>query len=258
LDREYESLLVPQGKGAEFLLVDPAQSATKPAFDHVSLAAALSREAKHDYKPTELPFDTFDFSDDGKSIRFQMEAAAWSCNLETYECKHEPGSGPYEDASHNKEWIAFVKDYNLFVRYVPTGEIVQLTRDGEPGWDYATEIASLRPMVTQGTQDLKQRPSVFWFPDFSKLVTYRMDTRSAGRFTNLQFVPPGQLRPRAFTVVYPLPGEVLPKAEPIIFNVQKGKRVEVKTAPLEVQFQGGPGFDWFPDTKGFYYQAEDR
>src|SRR5439155_26026703 len=98
-------------------------------------------------------------------------------------------------------------------------------------------------MVAQGTQDVKQRPAVFWSPDSSKLVTYRMDTRSAGRFTNLQFVPTGQLRPKAFTVVYPLPGEVLPKADPIIFDDQKAKGMEVKTASLEMQFQGAPGFE---------------
>src|SRR5579859_8136318 len=97
---------------------------------------------------------------------------------------------------------------------------LQLTRDGQQGWGYATPIPSLRPMVAQGTQDPKQRPAVFWSPDSSKLVTYRMDTRNAGRFTNMQFVPPGQLRPRAFSVVYPLPGEALPKAEPIIINVR--------------------------------------
>jgi dipeptidyl-peptidase 4 len=247
-------------KGAEFLLADPGQNATKPAFDHVRLATALSQEAKREYKATELPFDSFDFSEDGKTIQFRVEDTEWRCKLETYECKveHNPGNGPYENASPNKEWIAFVKDFNLFVRYVPTGEVVQLTRDGEPGWDYATEIPSLRPMVVQGTQNIKQHPEVFWSPDSSKLVTYRMDTRTAGRFTNLQFVPPDQLRPRAFTVVYPLPGEVLPKAQPMVFDVQKGKRIDVKTEPLEMQFQGGPGFDWFPDSKYFYYEADER
>jgi dipeptidyl-peptidase 4 len=247
-------------KGTEFLLVDPGQNATKPAFDHARLATALSQEAKHEYKATELPFDSFDFSEDGRTIQFRVEDAEWRCKLETYECKveHNPGNGPYENASPNKEWVAFVKDFNLFVRYVPTGEVVQLTRDGEPAWDYATEIPSLRPMVAQGTQNIKQHPEVFWSPDSSKLVTYRMDTRAAGRFTNLQFVPPDQLRPRAFTVVYPLPGEVLPKAQPIVFDIQKGKRIEVKTEPLEMQFQGGPGFDWFPDSKSFYYEADER
>jgi dipeptidyl-peptidase-4 len=246
-------------KGTEFLLVDPTQAATKPAFDQARLAAALSREAKHDYKPTELPFDSFEFTEDEKSIHFEIEALAWTCNLDSYDCKRsEGGAGQYEDASPNKQWIVFVKDYNLFVRYVPTGEMVQLTRDGERDWAYATEIASLRPMVAQGTSEPKQRPAVFWSPDSSKLATYRMDTRNAGRFTNLQFVPPGQLRPRAFTVVYPLPGEVLPTAEPMVFDIQKGSRVNVKTAPIDMQFQGGPEFDWFPDGKGFSYRAEDR
>ncbi len=223
-------------KGTEFLLVDPGQTTTKPAFDHTRLAAALSKELKHEYEPTELPFDSFEFSEDGKAIQFRVDETAWKCELETYECKveHAPGNGQYEEASPNKQWIAFVKDFNLYVRYAPTGEVVQLTRDGEPGWDYAAEIPSLGPMIAQGTQNVKQHPEVFWSPDSSKLITYRMDTRSAGRFTNLQFVPPDQLRPKAFTVVYPLPGEVLPKAEPIIFDIQTGKRVEVKTAPSTI------------------------
>ncbi len=247
-------------KGVEFFLVDSSQNTTKPAFDQARLATALSKETKREFKPTELPFDTFEFSEDGKSVHFQIENASWSCNLETYNCKEarESSAGPYENESPSKEWIAYVKDFNLYVRFVPTGEIVQLTRDGEQGWEYATPIPSLRPMVTQGTQDPKQRPAVFWSPDSSKLVTYRMDTRNAGQFTNLQFVPPGQLRPRAFRVVYPLPGEALPKAEPIIFNVRKGKRIDVKTDPLEMQFQGGPGFEWFPDSKGFYYDHGER
>lgn len=247
-------------KGVEFFLVDSSQNTTKPAFDQARLATALSKETKREFKPTELPFDTFEFSEDGKSVHFQIESASWSCNLETYNCKaaREPSAGPYENESPSKEWIAYVKNFNLYVRYVPTGEIVQLTRDGEQGWEYATPIPSLRPMVTQGTQEPKQRPAVFWSPDSSKLVTYRMDTRNAGQFTNLQFVPPGQLRPRAFRVVYPLPGEALPMAEPIVFDVRKGKRIDVKTDPLEMQFRGGPGFEWFPDSKGFYYDHGER
>ena len=247
-------------KGVEFILVDPAQNTFGPAFDHERLAAALTKEAKREVQPTELPFDTFDYTKDGKSISFQVDATPWTCQLENYECKRapEPAAGQYEEASPNKEWVAYVKEHDLYLRYAPTGEIVRLTHDGEASWDYATPIPSLRPMIAQGTQDVKQRPAVFWSPDSSKLVTYRMDTRNAGRFTNLQFVPAGQLRPKAFTVVYPLPGEVLPKANPIIFDVQKSKRIDVKAASLEVQFQGGPGFEWFPDSKTIFYEAWER
>lgn len=246
--------------GTEFILVDPAQNTVKPAFDHARLASALSEAAKREYKSAELPFDTFDFSDDGKSIHFQADASDWRCDLDAYKCRseHDAQPGPYENASPDKNWIASIKDYNLYLRYVPTGEIFQLTHDGERGWSYATSIPGLRPMVAQGTDDIKQRPAVFWSPDSSKLVTYRMDTRSSGRFTNLQFVPPDQLRPKSFTMVYPLPGEALPAAEPIIFDVRTRKRTAIKTDPIEMQFQGGPGFEWFPDSKSFQYQREAR
>ncbi len=247
-------------KGTEFILVDPAQNTVKPAFDHSRLASALSESAKREFKSTELPFDTFDFSEDFKSIHFQVDGTDWRCDLDAYKCKSEHGvePGQFESMSPDKNWIAFLKDYNLYLRYVPLGTVVQLTNDGERGWSYATPIPGLRPMVAQGSDDIRQRPAVFWSPDSSKLVTYRMDTRNAGRFTNLQFVPPDQLRPKAFSVVYSLPGEVLPTAAPIIFDVQTGKRTDVKANPIEMQFQGGPGFEWFPDSKNFQYRIDAR
>jgi dipeptidyl aminopeptidase/acylaminoacyl peptidase len=112
-------------------------------------------------------------------------------------------------------------------------------------------------MVDQRTEEVKQAAAVFWSPDSSKLVTYRIDSRNSGRFTSLQFVPPDQLRPRAFTYVYPLPGEVLAKAVPIIFDIQSGKRIDVQ-ASIDLPFQDGPGFDWFPDSQSFYYDYDER
>src|SRR5262249_41686149 len=101
-------------------------------------------------------------------------------------------------------------------------------------------------------------PAVFWSPDSSKFVTYRIDSRNAGHFTSLQFVAPNQLRPKTFNVVYPLPGEVLPKAAPIVFDVRAGARIDVKTPPLDIAFQDGPSFDWFADNKRFHYETEAR
>jgi len=247
-------------RATAFLLVDAEQSTANPAFDHAKLAISLSKALKREISSTDLPFDSIEFSDDAKSISFPIDGTPWSCTLDTYECKRgpEPVAGQYEEASPNKEWVAYVKDHDLYVRYVSTGEVVRLTRDGETSYAYATPIPSLRPMVTQGTEDVRQRPAVFWSPDSLKLVTYRMDTRNAGRFSYLQFVPPNQLRPKEYTVVYPLPGEVLPKAEPIIFELRTGTRIEVKTAPIEVQFQGGPSFDWYADGKVFSYEAWQR
>ena len=85
-----------------------------------------------------------------------------------------------------------------------------------------------------------------------------MDSRQAGEFTSLQFVPPNQLRPKAFTYVYPLPGEVLSRAEPIIFDVPSGKRIGVQTEPLEMEFQEGPTFEWYKDSRRIHYVFRSR
>jgi dipeptidyl aminopeptidase/acylaminoacyl peptidase len=247
-------------KGSQFILVDPEKNTSGPAFDHARIATSLSHSLGHPVQPTELPFDTFDFSEDGGAIQFELDTAKWTCKLADYECtkKAAAPADPYERLSPNGRWAAYVQDHNLYLRDTSTGTILQLTRDGVAGWDYATPLPSLRSLVEQGTENPKERVGVFWSPDSSKLVSYRMDSRNAGRFTSLQFVPPDQIRPKAYTVVYPLPGEVLPQAAPIIFDIHTGKQMEVKTLPLEMQFQGGAFFDWLPDGKHFYYEHDAR
>jgi dipeptidyl-peptidase 4 len=245
-------------QGTEFILVDAEQNTSGPAFDHERLAEALSRAAKQDYEASALPFSEIEFVDSGKAIHFSVGDVQWNCVLATYECQRDPASTqPDAVTSPNKRWAAYVKEHNLYLKDLVTGTALQLTTDGVTGWDYATPLPSLRVMVDQGTEDVKQPAAVFWSPDSSKLVTYRLDSRNSGRFTSLQFVPPDQLRPRAFTYVYPLPGEVLAKAVPVIFDIQSGKRIDVQ-ASIELPFQDGPGFDWFPDSKSFHYDYDER
>jgi dipeptidyl-peptidase 4 len=247
-------------KGAQFILVDPARDNSDPAFDQARLARALSHASQRVYTGDNLPFWEFDLSADEKTIRFEVGKEKWNCDLDSYECTGSAteAQSQFENVSPDGQWAAFLQDHNLFVRRVSTGQIVQLTTDGVPGWDYATELPTLRALVEQGTQDIRQVPAVFWSPDSTKLVTYRLDSRKAGRLTSLQYVPPDQLRPKAFTVVYQLPGETLPTANPVIFDLSSGARVDVKTTPLELPFQDGPGFEWFPDSKRFYYDYDTR
>jgi dipeptidyl-peptidase 4 len=246
-------------QGSEFILVDAEENSSAPAFDQARLAQALSHETKREYSASALPFGDIEFVDAGKSIRFSVDRAQWTCTLAAYECKSEEQKPEqkYQTLSPNKRWAAFVRDHNLFLRDTSTGTEMRLTTDGVASWDYATPLPSLGVMVDQQTEDVKQAAAVFWSPDSSKLITYRIDSRNSGRFTSLQFVPAGQLRPRAFSYVYPLPGEVLAKAQPIIFDIQSGRRIDVD-ASIELPFQDGPGFDWFPDGKSFYYDYDER
>ncbi len=245
-------------KGTEFVLVDADHNSAGPAFDHEKLAAALARLTKQEYSAEDLPFDTIEFTDDQKAVRFNLEDVRWTCTLSDYDCKRGSKEDSDEALSPDKKWIAVVKDHNLYVRNVSTGATFQLTWDGVRGWDYGTPLPALRLLVEQGTEDVKQPASVFWSPDSSRLITYRIDSRTSARFTSVQFVPPDQLRPKAYDVVYPLPGEVLAKAEPIIFEIPSGKRTDVKSSAIELPFQDGPGFEWSPDNKMIFYDYDER
>jgi len=256
-DRFWYRRISPKGSG--FILVDADKNTVAPAFDQNELAKKLSQASNRQYEALDLPFTDIEFVDDAKAIRFQIDNLQWTCQLSTYKCEtNQSPENPNAVLSPNKRWAAFVKDHNLYLRDVATGTIVRLTEDGVSGWDYATPLPSLRLLVDQGKEEVQQPAAVFWSPDSAKLITYRIDARNAGRFTSVQFVPPDQLRPRAFTYVYPLPGEVLAKAQPVVFDIPSGKRTDVETSALELPFQDGPSFDWVPDSKSFYYDYDER
>ncbi|HMI50495.1 MAG TPA: DPP IV N-terminal domain-containing protein [Candidatus Saccharimonadales bacterium] len=248
-------------KKTEFLIVDPAQNTMAPAFDHERLAAGLARAAKQEFQATKLPFESFDFVDGAKSIKFRVHDSEWTCTLGAYECTKGPETKKerdYEDLSPDGKWAAFLKDHNLFLRYVPTGAAAQMTWDGVQDWDYAADVPTLAMMVRQGTQEVQQSPAVSWSPDSSRLVLCRIDSRRAGRFTSLQYVPPDQLRPKAFTFAYPLPGEILSSAEAFILDVKSAKLTPVKTPPVEVSFNSGPHYVWSEDSRSFHYEFNER
>jgi dipeptidyl aminopeptidase/acylaminoacyl peptidase len=250
--------------GRHFELVDPAAGTSGPAFDQARLAAALSDATDRAYQADSLPFVDFEFSSDGGSIDFDADGAHWSCSLDSYRCRKAPApgeAGPYESLSPDGRWAAFVQDHDLYVRDTSTGAVVRLTRDGEPGRDYATPLPDLRTLVAQKVskgEDAREKAAVFWSPDSKRLVTYRLDSRNAGRFNSIQYVPSDRLRPRSFDFVYPLPGEVLPTAQPIVFDLEPFARIDVKTPPLQVVYYGGPGFHWLSDGRHFSYEYRAR
>ncbi len=163
-----------------------------------------------------------------------------------------------EGLSPDGHWQAEIKDYNLYLKDTSTGQEVQLTTDGIRDWAYATPLPDGRMMIEQRTSDVKQAPAVFWSHDSKKLVTYRMDSRNGARFVITQYAPPFQLRPASYSLVYPLPGEALSTAEPIVFEIESRKRTEVKMEPLQMFFQEGPGFRWSDDNRHFTFDFTER
>src|SRR5215469_2623220 len=244
-----------------FVLVDAAHDTLAPAFDHERLAAGLGKAAHRQFDARALPFDTFDFVEDESAIRLEAEGTTWTCTLKDYECtSSRTPLGPRPSVSPDGRWVAFVREHNLFVSSTETGQEVQLTRDGERDYDYASPLPMVGALISQeDSSERRPRPvGVTWSPDSRRLLTYRIDSRYSGRFTTIQFAPPDQLRPRVFSAAYPLPGEAVARAEVIAFDLESGRRVNIDTDPLDILFVGGPSFTWFKDNKHFYFEYTER
>src|SRR4026208_2227975 len=80
-DKFWYRVLTPTG--SEFILVDPAKGTKTAAFDHEKLAAALSTASGRTFKGSMLPFQSINYSIDGKSIAFNADRKQWRYDLQT-------------------------------------------------------------------------------------------------------------------------------------------------------------------------------
>lgn len=211
--------------GAEFMVVDPARRTRARAFDHAKLAAALSTAMGASYGELTLPLQRFDFSADRRSILFDAGGRRWSCEVTGASCGEQgearqaagapggrfaaQGSGVL---SPDGRLYAFIREWNLWVRDVATGQERQLTTDGVKHFGYATDNA--------GWKD-SDRAILLWSPDSRKIATQQQDERNVG---DMYIVKTTTGHPELRAWKYPLPGDsVVAMLERVVIDVQSGK-----------------------------------
>ncbi len=231
----------------QFLLVDAATGNASPVFEHHRLAQALSQAAGNTYAGNKLPFEEFTFSQDEKSIEFDVATDHWACNLSAYSCERKgPAERPVlsEVLSPDKKWAAFLRDHNLYVKSVVSGEEIQLTTDGQQYLDYASHPESNLSTVSNKILAKKtpeamaaQAPVLLWSPDSQRIATYLLDQRKVKETYLLQSVPPVGQRPVLHTFRLPMPGDPdISTAKMIVFDVAQRKRIDLEMPLQPVSF----------------------
>lgn len=265
-----------EGRGKQFILVDAYQNSCEPAFDHERVAKAISDLAGKSYDPDNLPFEHFEYSNDGQAITFDIQEERWNCDLTTYFCSRSEKAEENSEKPHSLEaagelpspdgkWTAFIESHNLYARSLETGEVISLTHDGQPYFDYATQPENSTSAVTERLLGLKQVPTAIWSPDSKKLLTYRLDQRLVRDLHLVQSVPPGDdVRPLLHSYRYPLPGdEHVPLMELIVIDLETRSQVPLDK-PRQVPFiytslaQGLRTADWSKKGDKVYYVRLDR
>ncbi|MEO7445344.1 MAG: DPP IV N-terminal domain-containing protein [Ferruginibacter sp.] len=213
--------------GIEFILVNAKEGKRVAAFDQQKLATALSAATGKTYSALKLPFRSLKFSDDQKSVYFSAEGKQWKFSPGKNELIQDLNSTPKEYSatslevlSPDKTKVAYIKDYNLWVKNVASGERKQLTTDGIKDYGYATDNAGW----THSDAAILR-----WSPDSKKIATFRQDERNVG---NMYLVTTNVGHPVLQSWKYPLPGDsVVAMIERVIVNVEEPKVIRLQIPP---------------------------
>ena len=229
---------VTTAEGSEFMLVDPAHGTREAAFDQMKVAAALSKAANGTFDGRRLPFNSIDFSSDGRSVLFNLSGRRYQCDRAGAQCEAigaatggggrggrggrggPGGGGRAEVLSPDGQHAAFIRDYNLWVREVHGGQETQLTTDGVKDYGYATDNAGWTS---------SDRPIVLWSPDSKKIATFQQDQRKVGE---MYLVETRVGHPILKEWKYPLPGDpVVTMIERVIIDVDQPKVIRLQMPP---------------------------
>ena len=244
-------------KGKEFILVDAKKKSRKPAFNHQKLAKALSRLMGKEYQPYDLPFDFFQLAYNARTITFKVDSQYIKCNLKTYKCEkiEEKEKDPSVSTSPDGQWTAFVKNYNLYIRSVKTGEEFPLTSDGTEkyayglSWDWGHLMNESDPAKTKKIEGI----SAAWAPDSRKLVTQRVDYRNAKKMYLYQSTPESGYRAQVWSYYRSLPGETAATMfEFFIYDIHSKKQVPIDIKPLS-SMESWDFPSWFKDSRRLHF-----
>ncbi len=240
-------------ESSSFTLVDAAKMTRKPAFDITKLVQQLNKQ--HGIKTTPKSVQPLKLKFDLKANKFQflLEKSYWTCNLKTYTLTRDSvakpeGPRPYwndnVDELGNKPvtspdslWVAFIKNYNVYIRNKKENKEVQLSFDGSSGDFYSSYFS--------------------WSPDSKKLACNKVRKNDDHFIYFVESSPKTQLQPILQKRNYLKPGDALPIKHPSLFDIQTQKQIPVDTKAFENQYELS-SLKWNKNSLAFTFDFNQR
>ena len=273
-----------RGGTKEFILVDAEKGTRQPAFDHQKLAQALTKAAGAEYQAGKLPFNSIEFVDEGKAIRFDANGTSWQCDLASYACTKvgKSTAPPNRDNSPVPEetqpatdappiWMeAADPDEAPAVQQQPQdrrrgqGEQRPAPRSPDGKWTAFIKDHNLYLRPTDGgaevqlTKDGKEGNAYgmpHWSPDRQTLAAFRIEPGERLEVHLLESSPRGGGRAKLHTRPYPLPGDKFTAYELHLFDVASKKQTKAEVDRIDFGF---PRLRWSKDGKHLTYEKTDR
>jgi dipeptidyl-peptidase-4 len=247
----------------EFVIVDAAAGGSrKPAFDHAAVAAGLTQALGKPVEADELPFQVFRFGAKG-AIEAVIDGKLWSCAARLCTSGAAPAPSVIEVASPDGKWLAYVKDYNIWIKPAGGGEGFALTTDGVIDDGFGTEPGVNYVATGMRIAGAPYPPALLWSPDSTRILTQRVDDRKVAEMGLLQSVPTdGSVRPKLHSWRMPQPNDTeIAMVEPWVLDVaaRTGRKIDVAAFPfgLMTPVEAKEAL-WSPDGKSIALITRDR
>ncbi len=115
--------------------------------------------------------------------------------------------------------VAFIRNWNLWMRDVASKKEMQLTADGIENFGYATDNAGWKH---------SDRAILLWSPDSKKIATFQQDQRLA---SDMYLVTTNVGAPKLEAWKYPLPGEPIAVIHRVIIDTETPRVIRLQMPP---------------------------
>ncbi len=214
-------------RGKTFWEVSFEKLKKEPLFDHERLTRLLNDTLSDTLKSGDLPLTGLQYLKKGL-LQFDLKGKKYTLDLQSWQLTQKEPEKPKpenEATSPDGKWVAFTRDYNLYLRSVQSGEVRQLSKSGHKNYEYGSYYGWGDIMEGEGGE----RPARFgvsWSADSRWIQTYICDLRSARKMYLLDWSVDTLYRPRLLSYYRGSPGDTaMVYMIPVCFEVESGREI---------------------------------
>lgn len=223
-------------KGTEYLQANLKTGKKKPLFSQEKLAALLSAKLDKDVEAYNLPISNIKLDEKGELLSFKTDTLYLKYHLKDEIIKG--GEKPkterkWSSTSPKEKTLAFIKDHNLWLKNIETGDSVQITKDGTSDHAYGLSPSwySVKNIDSKTDHDLNL--DINWSPDGKYLIIGKYDRRSVENLYLYKTLPEKGHRAQVYEYERPIAGDsIVPTVEYFLVNIENNKLYDIKQTPI--------------------------
>lgn len=214
---------------SEYKTINFSDYKVKTLFDYDKLIKSVSKLNDGFTEINSISFTNFQPVKGGLTFTYNNEQ--YVVDLTSYKLKKEKTVEQQTEKSNqslspDKKWLAYTKNYNLFIKSTVTNKEYELSTIGNKDFQFASYYGWFDKMQGENA-NRPDRFYVSWSKDSKYISTSIVDTRNAEKMYLLDWSKDELFKPELLSYYRGSPGDTnMVKITPIIYNIDTKKKVK--------------------------------